>query len=320
MFNLYIISLKNDSKRYRDVVNELKEANVPIQHIKWFEGYNGSNHRNNSRVVALCKILCADNMIGCALSHIELASHFLSSINDKYCVVLEDDVVIEQKSTFIQDIQNAYLQHSDKDVIKLFCQGICNDNLPKRNGMLPFYMEGSTAAYILTREGARKISSMRVMNHIDIQFNRLNTANVHLVSTRDREKHTQLYDTIPIFNQPIGFWMNQNILRKINLLQYLTIPVLYALYILYINPSIVHVNILLSLLAFMNIMPFYTINVFQNNTNVSYTWCMFALTAALCAICYISIQRLNPFTLYGILSLFMFHIVLMFNIIHILAK
>jgi len=161
---------------------------------------------------------------------------------------------------------------------------------------------------------------MKVLNHIDIQFNRLKTVNVDLVSTRDVEKHTEFYDAVPVFNQPIGFWMNQNILRKLNLVQYLTIPVIYGMYILYRDASIIHVNILLGLLAFMSTLPFYTINVFQRYAYISNVWCIIGVIASICSICYISIQILKNLTPYYAVSLFIFHMVLMLNIIHILAK
>ena len=126
MFTTYIISLKGDHERYQSVFRELTDSHIPAHFIEWFEAWKGSEHRDDPRIVKMCKTMCSDFVIGCALSHIELAKHFLTSSNDSYCLVLEDDVVIPNKETFIQDVQQLYLEHSSSDVIKLFCQGICN--------------------------------------------------------------------------------------------------------------------------------------------------------------------------------------------------
>ena len=320
MFKSYIISLKGDHKRYQSVFRELTDSHIPTHFIEWFEAWKGSEHRNDPRVVKMCKTMCSDHIIGCALSHIELAKYFLNSTSEPYCLVLEDDVVIPDKETFIRDVQHLYYEHSSSDIIKLFCQGICNDAYPKRIGIPSFYMDGSTAAYILTRNGARRISEMNILTHIDIQFNKLNIFNKQRVLTRDSEIYDSYYDRIPIFNQSISFWSNQKIIGDVTLIQSLLIPIVYAYYIYKHNRSIIHINLLLFLLAYMHIFPFFVINFFQNY-NCSDLVRTLGMLFPLCVIIYLSIRHPNMNTisnalLFHLLLLFCCHLMLMFYILH----
>jgi len=324
MFTTYIISLKGDHQRYQSVFRELTDSHIPAHFIKWFEAWKGSEHRDDPRVVNMCKTMCSDFVIGCALSHIELATHFLTSSNDSYCLVLEDDVVIPNKETFIQDVQHLYLEHSSSDVIKLFCQGICNDAYPKRIGIPSFYLDGSTAAYILTREGARRLSKMNILTHIDIQFNKLNIINKQRVLTRDSEIYNSFYDRIPIFNQPVSFWAKQEPIGNINVIKLILIPIVYAYYIYKYNRSIIHINLLLFMLAFIQVFPFFVINYFQSY-NCSDLFQTLGLLFPLCVILYLSVRRPSMKTIsyeliLHLLLLFSCHLVLMFYILHKFSK
>ena len=310
MFKTYIISLKGEDERLQSVIRELTESHISPEFIEWFQGFKGSEYRNDNRVVPLCKSLCSDHMIGCGMSHIELARYFLDSNDDPYCVVLEDDVIIKNKDTFIEDVKNIYNTHSNEDIIKLFCQGFCNDDWPKRNGAFSFYMEGSTAGYILTREGAHKMSNMKIINHIDIQQNSLNLKNVPILITRDNEKHTSFYNRIPVLNQSIGFWTNQKLIGNITAFQYILMVIMYSLYIYKYNRSIIHINILMFLLAYINIMPYYVINDFQKY-KISLFTRIFGILFPIYMIIYLSQQTSRPIPL-----LFLCHLMLMFNIIH----
>lgn len=316
MFKTYIISLKDEHERYQSVVRELNESRISNEHIEWFEAWKGSEHRNDPRVVKLCKIVCSDHMIGCALSHIELAKYFLYASNDPYCLVLEDDVMIPDKETFVQDVQHIYATHSSSDIIRLFCQGICNDKL---NSTIPLYMDGSTAAYILTRTGARKIAEMNVLYHIDIQFNRLNATNTQRVNTRDIGIHSSFYNRFIIFNQPIGFWSNQKIIGDLKSLPSLLIPFVYALYIYKYNRSIIHINVLLFVLAYMCTFPFFVIHCFQTYKCSEMSQLLGTLIP-LCFIIYLSLchsrMKTTSSFIFRLLMLFCCHLMLMFHIIY----
>lgn len=204
MFKTYIINLERSPDRLERTKNELKKAN--LTNIERFDAIDGSKHTDHSNVTSLCKQICTKEMIGCALSHIELAKHFLDTMNGhEYCVVVEDDVRILNPSTFASDVQRLYCAHNDKDVIRLFCQGLCYKKAR---------LAGSTAAYILTRQGANIIKDMKVSYHIDVQFNYLNIHNEQLVSTYD---DTIIYKNpiynLRIMNQSVGFWGTQTIVK-----------------------------------------------------------------------------------------------------------
>lgn len=205
MFKTYIINLERSPDRLERTKNELQKANLTI--VERFNAIDGLKQSNHHRVTAVCKQICTKEMIGCALSHIELAKHFLDTMNggDEYCVVVEDDVRILNHATFIDDIQQLYKAHKDKDVIRLFCQGLCYKKAR---------LAGSTAAYILTRQGANIIKDMKVAYHIDVQFNYLNIHNEQLVSTYDDTiRYKNPIYNIQIMNQSVGFWGTQTIIK-----------------------------------------------------------------------------------------------------------
>lgn len=204
MFKTYIINLERSPDRLERTKNELQKAN--LTNVERFNAIDGSTHTNLHNVTTLCKQICTKEMIGCALSHIEVAKHFLDTMNGhQYCVVVEDDVRIVHHNTFINNIQRLYKAHADKDVIRLFCQGLCYKKAR---------LAGSTAAYILTRQGANIIKDMKVAYHIDVQFNYLNIHNEQLVSTYDDTIRCKnpIYN-IQIMNQSVGFWGTQTIIK-----------------------------------------------------------------------------------------------------------
>ena len=219
MFITYVINLNSSKDRWRRTLLELSNANV--NRVERFVAIDGSKHTDHSNVTSLCKQICTKEMIGCALSHIAVANVFSRS-NEDYCVVVEDDVRILNPSTFVSDVQRLYRVHKEKEVVRLFCQGLCYTKAR---------FAGSTAAYILTRKGASVIKGMNVSYHIDLMLNHLNIHNEQLVSTYDDERvYANPFDNMKIMNQRVGFWGTQTIFQ----IPYTTVKVNFKKLILFV--------------------------------------------------------------------------------------
>ena len=225
MFITYVINLNRSKDRLRRTLLELSNANV--NRVERFAAIDGSKHTDDSNVTSLCKQICTKEMIGCALSHIAVANMFSRS-NEDYCVVVEDDVRILNPATFVSDVQRLYRVHEEKEVVRLFCQGLCYTKAR---------FAGSTAAYILTRKGASVIKGMKVSYHIDLMLNHLNVHNEQLVSTYDDERvYANPFDNMKIMNQRVGFWGTQTIFQ----IPYTTVKVNFKKLILFISVVILY--------------------------------------------------------------------------------
>jgi hypothetical protein len=201
MFETYIINLKQSTSRFQRTLEELTKANITdISHFNAIYGKQ-VDIQNTNKVSPLCKLFCTENIIGCGLSHIQVAKLFFAT-NKEFCLVVEDDIRILNHKTFKTDVLNLYNKYKHKDIIRLFCQGVCQNN----SGLFA----GSTAAYILTKKGASIIKKWKVAYHIDVQFFLLDVHNTQLISTYDDNVvYTYLIENIKIFNQKIGFWGKQ---------------------------------------------------------------------------------------------------------------
>lgn len=126
------------------------------------------------------------SIIGCALSHIILCNNIYNnyvnnndSNDNEYFLILEDDCFpLYDKEIFYEKLNIALneIQILDNkwEIIQLHSDGI----LPSFSSYNTHYLCGSTAAYMISKLGLKKMITKRVSNHIDfitqnfIQFNK----------------------------------------------------------------------------------------------------------------------------------------------------
>ena len=167
MIDIYVINLDRQIENYQkvaDAMNELGGFNV--QRVSAVDGKKGEHlPLVDSESTWFCKETCPNSAIAIALSHKKVAKLILDS-GDDYALVLEDDVLPIQKG--FRDALQKTLDEvpNDWDVMKLYCQGLC-DNGSNKLG----YATGSTAAMLVSRNGAEKIYNMKIYHHIDHQLN-----------------------------------------------------------------------------------------------------------------------------------------------------
>ena len=154
MVPCYIISM--NLERFERTKGHLQDAGV--QGIR-APGVLGTASRWKDPSVSLFGNLVApDHALGCGLAHTRLAKRILAE-GHALTLVVEDDVHVLSPRTLEADLREAIAKASPGwEMLQLHCAGVCRDHQPFRL---------STAAYLITREGARKLAAMRLHHHID---------------------------------------------------------------------------------------------------------------------------------------------------------
>lgn len=109
-----------------------------------------------------------EGAVGCFLSHIRVYEKFLKETEDEYILVLEEDTILELQYNF-ENEKRTFPKHFDMIFLNYFLRGRCRHNqhfyVLREKGH--FWM---TNAYIISREGARKVLQHFEHNLIQIQF------------------------------------------------------------------------------------------------------------------------------------------------------
>ena len=105
-FTIYIINLKENKDRKKNIINELKRQN--IDNYKFIDAIKGSDLTADKKISHVFKnkkneykwyLKLNDGQIGCSLSHIKAYKEILKK-NDEISLILEDDAI------FIKDLTN----------------------------------------------------------------------------------------------------------------------------------------------------------------------------------------------------------------------
>ena len=196
-FSTYIISM--DSEREKQTRRELSKHG--IENPRLIPGVDGKVNRLNTKLTSFCKKFCTDRIVGCALAHSNVAKDVVRN-NIKCALVVEDDIVVtckDLKDSISNIVDDA---HGEWDIITLYCMGICDVNSRLGNG--------STAAYLLSYNGAKKMSTSKIGYHADFIRNSLQY---------DVIVGPDLFDTLDpknffiIGKQDVTFWLNQDCIK-----------------------------------------------------------------------------------------------------------
>ena len=167
MIDAYVINLDRQIENYQKVENAMNElGGFNVQRVSAIDGKRGDHLPYlESDTTWFCKNTCPDSAIAIALSHKKVAQLILDSGVD-YAFVLEDDVLPIQKG-FHDELQKTLDELPNNwDIIKFYCQGLCDNGSNNLD-----YATGSTAAMLVSRNGAEKIYNMKIYYHIDYQLN-----------------------------------------------------------------------------------------------------------------------------------------------------
>jgi len=155
---IYWLNLDSDTHRREYMENQFKYWEIE-NHTR-ISGYDGRDGDVCEHIVGTAPDNMTTNEIGCCLSHLKAIRHFYQETDDEYCLIFEDDVMIDLVKywnfTWKDLISNLPY---DWDCVQLTT--ICTGNI---HVCLHHYFinDFSAAAYLITRHHASKI----VKNHI----------------------------------------------------------------------------------------------------------------------------------------------------------
>jgi len=277
--NTYIINLEKDSSNLQRTKNELKKSGFNMKNIHRFNAVNGKNiNRWDEDIHIMCKNICTDKMIGCGLSHINLCKELVNK-NLKYVLIVEDDILNIPSINYQKELNKTILYFEQKDpnwdIIILHDSGVCKKN-EKTNGLFC----GSTAAYLISNNGLKKMSQIKLGCHIDHNRNSyyFNTySGPHLFDTNENQSKIEVLNKIRFLDNSFYYWATQDMMMipftniKLNVLTTLIIQFLILLLIIYYLVFKQELNFIVLFLSFILSLIFTYI--FYTNNDTSFYRC-----------------------------------------------
>lgn len=236
-FKTYYITLNRTPDNEINLLDELNRTDLTYE--RW-EGVDCNNINQNlidMHITTIGNIICPPKTKAIALSHITLNKHLYENTDLSYALVLEDDVILnENRSDYSDMIEKLIVEIETNmpnwDLIQLHSMGF-------------YKYKGSTASYIVSRRGMKKISEMKICYHIDCMLN--NGFNRHIFNnkfftTRDKlVKYNNPINNIVLCNQPIGFYLEQPVCnfidgKPLQLYEFLSLIILlYTICVIFIG-------------------------------------------------------------------------------------
>lgn len=170
----YVINLDSYIENYN---KQLKYLNNIGLYPKRFSAINAINdqHYNYKNIInKLSFYFSPKSVIGCSLSHILLCKKLYYEYyknNNYYFLIMEDDVFpldkYSNEDLFYSDLQNEIsnieIFDNNWDIIQLHSDGIIDTNKTYSTHIFT----GSTAAYLISINGLKKMNNEKVTSHID---------------------------------------------------------------------------------------------------------------------------------------------------------
>jgi hypothetical protein len=150
MDKLHVFCLSIDPMRFRRTQAELSRVNVVVE---LFPGVSEDSIETNDSILPSVKMFVPWKTIAISLAH-QLVAREVLRRGYKDALILEDDVKIINVESFHSRLKQIRERNGDKHMTRLFWMSW---------GM------GSSAAFILTESGARRIVSQAPRWHIDAQ-------------------------------------------------------------------------------------------------------------------------------------------------------
>lgn len=277
-FNTYVINLKKDKEKWQKINDHFKNTGLKLIRFDAIYGKTVDKKTKNKYTTKLCNIFCPNGVVGCGISHIMLNEIISKNDNNDFALILEDDVIPSNniKKEILNYVKNMKFEW---DIIKLFDQGFCNSKskFNYNNSLISkLFPCGSTAAYLVSKNGSKKIANMKLYNHIDLQYQlnselKIYKMNKKLIYTDELDSSISSNDgiinSLNIFNHrdkklnmPISFFLNQKFIKIFNIeISYFNFFIIgiIAIYKFY-NLEVVKIYIILTFLYFIIGYLFYT--------------------------------------------------------------
>jgi GR25 family glycosyltransferase involved in LPS biosynthesis len=169
MFDTYVINLQKDYDRYERLKYKLAEKNIYCKRFDAVYGKEIVDFKPYDKFISsYCKYFCPRGLVGCGLSHMILMDKIYTQSDNKFSLILEDDVepLFDDKKQ-IDNIINGL--PDDCDIMMLHCMGQCEYKDRTRIIKNTKWI-ASCAAYLVRNSSIPKIIKNKLITHIDLQI------------------------------------------------------------------------------------------------------------------------------------------------------
>jgi len=188
---IYWLNLDADTHR-REYMEEQFEYWQIENHTR-ISGYDGRTDDVCEHITGIAPDNVSTNELGCCLSHLKAIKHFYQETDDEYCLIFEDDVVLDIVKYWNfnwKDFVSKLPYNWDCVQLTTICTGnihVCLHHY--------FINDFSAAAYLITRHHASKI----VKNHVRGDKFKLNNGIKPRAVSEDTVFGSGLTYSIPLF-------------------------------------------------------------------------------------------------------------------------
>lgn len=147
------LNLEADTHRREYMESQFEYWGIE-NHVR-IEGYDGRSDDVSSYLKGRMPDNMSQNEVGCVLSHLKAIRYFYEETEDKYALILEDDISFDTVKAWSFTWRNFFsLLPYDWDCVQMttICTGNIHVKLHQR-----FINDFSAAAYLITRHHAKKI-------------------------------------------------------------------------------------------------------------------------------------------------------------------
>jgi len=188
---IYWLNLESDTHRREYMETQFDYWGIE-NHTR-ISGYDGREDDVAEHLKGRIPDNVTQNELGCCMSHLKAIKHFYENTDDKYCLILEDDVSFDTVKYWNFTWKDFYSKIPyDWDCVQLTT--ICTGDIHVRLH-LKFINDFSAAIYLITRHHASKI----IKNHIRGDKFRLDNGVIPRAVSEDTILETGKTYTIPLF-------------------------------------------------------------------------------------------------------------------------
>lgn len=167
MFSTYVINMDAQPERFRTQREYLRQTGIEPIRARGY-AYDEIPKSELERFFKThARYVMPKSNVGCCYSHLKAMEQFLASGISPFALILEDDaypLFIDRR--YIEDkVRGTDLSW---DFLFLHCDGFCPEG-----GGKPGRLSASAAAYLVTRDGARKALLHKYSDHFDMDSSRI---------------------------------------------------------------------------------------------------------------------------------------------------
>ncbi len=165
----FVINLDKYLDKFLKQKPFLEKIGLNVNRFSGINAINNEHLKHKSLINNISQIITPNSIIGCGLSHILLAEH-IKNLNLDISLIMEDDAFpLFQKKKFHKllkkTIQEISIIDKEWDIIQLHSDA----PFPTHDTYFTHTFCGSTAAYLISKKGAIKMSNQQLITHMDIQ-------------------------------------------------------------------------------------------------------------------------------------------------------